>query len=56
MKRIEALKKKAFEERGFDGFLVTNEANTLYFAGFPGAACLLLSKNGENMLYVHGVN
>ncbi len=56
MKRIEALKKKAFEERGFDGFLVTNEANMLYFAGFPGAACLLLSKNGENMLYVYGVN
>jgi Xaa-Pro dipeptidase len=46
----------AFEKRGFDGFLITNEANILYFAGFPGAACLLFSKNGENVLYVYGVN
>ncbi|MEM3464452.1 MAG: Xaa-Pro peptidase family protein, partial [Candidatus Bathyarchaeia archaeon] len=56
MKRIDALKKKAFEEKGFDGFLITNEANMLYFAGFPGATCILFPKNGENMLYVYGVN
>ncbi|MEM3616839.1 MAG: Xaa-Pro peptidase family protein [Candidatus Bathyarchaeia archaeon] len=56
MKRIDALKKKAFEEKGFDGFLITNEANMLYFAGFPGAACLLFPRNGENALYVYGVN
>ncbi|MEM3613565.1 MAG: Xaa-Pro peptidase family protein, partial [Candidatus Bathyarchaeia archaeon] len=56
MKRIEALKRKAFEEKDFDGFLITNEANMLYFAGFPGATCLLFPKNGENMLYVYGVN
>ncbi|MEM3090636.1 MAG: aminopeptidase P family N-terminal domain-containing protein, partial [Candidatus Bathyarchaeia archaeon] len=56
MKRIDALKRKAFEEKGFDGFLITNEANMIYFAGFPGAACLLFPKNGENMLYVYGVN
>lgn len=56
MKRINALKKKAFEEKGFDGFLIANEANILYFAGFPGAACLLFPRDGENMLYVYGVN
>jgi len=56
LKRIDALKKKAFEERGFDGFLITNEANMLYFAGFPGATCLLFPRNGENTLYVYGVN
>ncbi|MEM3770511.1 MAG: Xaa-Pro peptidase family protein [Candidatus Bathyarchaeia archaeon] len=53
---MDALKQKAFEEKGFDGFLITNEANMLYFAGFPGAACLLFPKNGENLLYVYGVN
>jgi len=56
LKRIEALKKKALEEKGFDGFLITNEANMLYFAGFPGASCLLFPKNGEDTLYVYGVN
>jgi Xaa-Pro aminopeptidase len=56
LKRVNALKQKAFEEKGFDGFLITNEANMLYFAGFPGAACLLFPRDGENMLYVYGVN
>jgi Xaa-Pro aminopeptidase len=56
LKRVNALKQKAFEEKGFDGFLIANEANMLYFAGFPGAACLLIPRNGESMLYVYGVN
>ncbi|MEM2609499.1 MAG: Xaa-Pro peptidase family protein [Candidatus Bathyarchaeia archaeon] len=56
MKRVELLRKKAFDGKGFDGFLIANEANMLYFAGFPGAACLLLPRDGENMLYVYGVN
>jgi Xaa-Pro dipeptidase len=56
LKRIEALKQKAFEEKEFDGFLIMNEANLLYFAGFPVAACLLIPRNGENMLYVYSVN
>lgn len=56
MDRITLLKRKAFEERGFDGFLVVNDANMLYFAGFPGAACLLFPRDGENVLYVYGVN
>jgi len=56
MNRIDFLKKKAFEEKGFDGFLIANEANMLYFAGFPGASCLLFPRDGENVLYVYGVN
>jgi Xaa-Pro aminopeptidase len=56
LKRIEALKQKAFKEKEFDGFLILNEAHLLYFAGFPGAACLLIPRNGENMLYVYSVN
>lgn len=50
------MRRLAFEKKGFDGFLIANEANILYFAGFPGAACLLFLKNGENILYVYGVN
>ena len=56
MNRVDLLKKRAFEEKGFDGFLIANEANMLYFAGFPGASCLLFLRDGENMLYVYGVN
>jgi Xaa-Pro aminopeptidase len=56
LKRIEALKQKAFKEKEFDGFLILNEAHLLYFAGFPGAACILIPRNGENMLYVYSVN
>ena len=56
MNRVDLLKKRAFEEKGFDGFLVANEANMLYFAGFPGTSCLLFLRDGENMLYVYSVN
>ncbi|MCS7114787.1 MAG: Xaa-Pro peptidase family protein [Nitrososphaerota archaeon] len=56
MNKLNALKQKAFEEKGFDGFLIMNEANMLYFASFPGATCLLIPKNGESILYVYGVN
>ena len=56
MNRVNALKELAFEKKGFDGFLVTNEMNLLYFTGAPGAACLLIPKKGENTVYVYGVN
>lgn len=56
MGRVEALKRMAFEEGGFDGFLVTSEINALYFASCPGLACLLIPKDGENMAYVYNVN
>jgi Xaa-Pro aminopeptidase len=54
--RIDLLRKRAFEEEGFDGFLVANDVNMIYFTGFSGAACLLFPRDGENMLYVHSVN
>lgn len=56
MKRMKALRETAFEKKGFDGFLITNEANLLYFNRFPGAACLLIPKKGEGIIYVYGVN
>ncbi|MEM3626760.1 MAG: Xaa-Pro peptidase family protein [Candidatus Bathyarchaeia archaeon] len=56
MKRVEALRQMAFEEEGFDGFLIMNEANLLYFTGFPGTSCLLIPKDGESTIYVYGVN
>lgn len=56
MKRMKALKETVFEKKGFDGFLITNEANLLYFISFPGAACLLIPKTGEGIIYVYGVN
>ena len=56
MNRIDALKRKAFETNGFDGYLIFDEANLLYLAGFPGTASLLAPKEGENTLYVYGVN
>ncbi len=55
MERVKALK-RAFEEKGFEGFLISNETNLLYFTGFPGATSLLISKNDENTIYVHNVN
>lgn len=56
MKRIGALKQFAFHEKGFEGFLIFNWANLLYFAGFPGAVSLLISRDGESTIYVYGVN
>jgi len=56
LNRIVALKQKAFEEKSFDGFLVTNGANLFYFSGVQGASCLLIPKKGENTIYVYGVN
>ena len=56
MKRVEALKQLAFEKKDFDGFLVTNGANLLYFARFPGTASILIPKKGKSTIYVYGVN
>ena len=56
LKRIEALKQITFEQKGFHGVLIANEANLLYFAGFPGASCLLIPNKGENKIYVYSVN
>jgi Xaa-Pro dipeptidase len=55
-KRIDALKQKAFVEGKFDGFLIFNSANLIYLTGFSGASALLVPRNGENTVYVYGVN
>ncbi|MCX8177632.1 MAG: Xaa-Pro peptidase family protein [Candidatus Bathyarchaeota archaeon] len=55
MKRIEILRQSCLD-KGFDGFLVANEINILYFSGAPGASCLLVPDGGESILYVYGVN
>jgi Xaa-Pro aminopeptidase len=56
MNRVNALKQKAFEEKGFDGFLIANEYNLLYLTGCPGIACLLIPETGQSTIYVYGVN
>jgi Xaa-Pro aminopeptidase len=44
------------EDKQLNGFLITNEINIFYFAGFLGAARLLIPSQGENILYVYRVN
>jgi Xaa-Pro aminopeptidase len=56
VRRIAALREMAFNQKGFDGFLVFNPANLLYLTGFPGATALLIPQDGENTVYVYGVN
>ena len=53
--RIQALR-DTFDTEKLDGYLVANEITILYFTGFLGGARLLTPKEGENVLYVHGVN
>ena len=49
-------------KREFDGYLVTNPVNLLYFThllGAPdtlGTAVMLIPKEGESTLHIHGVN
>jgi Xaa-Pro aminopeptidase len=54
--RLEALKQKAFEVKGFDGFLAANEVNLYYFTGCPGLAALLVPKGARSTIYVYNVN
>lgn len=56
MKRIDALKQAAFEDGGFDGFIVFNNANQTWLTGFSSASALLIPKNGESKVYVYSVN
>ena len=56
LKRLDALKQKAFEDGKFDGFLIFNSANLIYLTGFSGASALLVPRNGKNTVYVYGVN
>ena len=56
LKRIDALKQKAFKENKFDGYLVFRNTNMIYLTGFSGASALLVPKNSEGIVYVYGVN
>jgi Xaa-Pro dipeptidase len=56
LKRINALKQVALRKGGFEGFLILNDVNLTYFTGFSGASALLIPDNGENTVYVYGVN
>jgi Xaa-Pro dipeptidase len=56
LKRIDALKQKAFKQGKFDGYLVFRNTNMTYLTGFSGASALLIPENGENKVYVYGVN
>ncbi len=53
--RTEALR-ASFRNEGLDGYLVTNENNIFYFTGFLGRGRLLIPWEGQNRLYVQGVN
>jgi Xaa-Pro aminopeptidase len=54
--RIEALKDMAFYPVDFNGYLIFNSYNLLYFLGFPGTSALLIPADGEPTVYVYGVN
>jgi len=56
LSRVEAIRELAFEKRGFDAFLVSNEKNLLYMTGTPGGFCLLIPRKGENTVFAYGVN
>ncbi len=56
MQRITALKQIAFEKGGFEGYLVFNQSNLLYFTGASGTTALLIPCDGEGTIYVYSVN
>lgn len=53
--RIQTLE-DSLAKRKLDGYTVTNETNMLYLTGATGAAALWIPFEGENLLYVYGVN
>lgn len=53
--RTKALR-SSLEKEELDGYIVANESNILYFTDFLGEARLLIPRDGENRLYVYGVN
>ncbi len=56
MQRTAALKESAFKRHNFDGYLVFDPANLVYFTGFSGLSGLLFSKEGEDTIFVYSVN
>jgi Xaa-Pro dipeptidase len=55
LKRTDILKQKAAKKK-LDGLLVFRNSNLEYLTGFAGASALLIPENGENKVYVYGVN
>jgi len=56
MNRTEALKQSATKQGISCNFMIFNPNNLTYFTGFSGAAALLIPDQGENVLFVSGVN
>ncbi len=56
MNRTTALKQSAANQGKPSNFLIFNQTNITYFTNFPGATALLIPEQGENVLYVSGVN
>ncbi len=56
LRKLDALRKIAFSSEGFDGYLISNSMNLLYFLGFQGASSLFIPAEGEGSVYVYGVN
>jgi Xaa-Pro dipeptidase len=56
MQRLAALKRVAFDEAGFDAYLIFNSSNLTYFTSLPGNVSLLVPRDGEATIYVYSVN
>jgi Xaa-Pro aminopeptidase len=54
--RVQKLRQSAFKIDGFDGYLIFNGINQLYFLGFSGTSALLVPAEGECTVYVYSVN
>jgi Xaa-Pro aminopeptidase len=54
MDRVAALR-NAFNG-AYDGYLIFNPANMLYFTGVPGTTALLIPPEGEGVVYVSSTN
>ncbi len=54
--RIDTLKEVAFSNGEFNGYLIFNSYNLLYFLGFPGTSALFVPADGECIVNVYGVN
>ena len=53
--RIKALKDSC-SKKELEGYIVAKDSNILYFTGIIGTAGLWIPLEGENILYVYGVN
>jgi Xaa-Pro dipeptidase len=45
-----------FEREKLDGYIIADGTNIFYFTSFLGGARMLVPREGENVLYVYGVN